>query len=61
VADATEQSELVGLEPLSRASSVAEPAAGELAADLFDRDRQAGGETFYDRNQRATMGLARCQ
>ena len=61
VANATEDTDLVGLETLTWTSPEAEPAAGKLAGDLVGSDRQPGGKPFDDGDERTPVGLARGQ
>ena len=53
-----EEPDLVLLEPHPGPAAVAEAAAGQLGADVFDRDRQPGGQALDDDDERLAVGLA---
>ena len=57
MADAAEELDVVALEPHAGAAAEAEPAAGELVADLLDGDGQARGETLDDHRQGGAVRL----
>ncbi len=61
MANASEELDLVLLEAHARPASVAETPARELVRDVFDEDRQTGGQTLDGDHQRRSVGLARRQ
>ena len=61
VADAADQRDLVRLEAHARAAPVAEPAPGQLFADVGRLDRQAGGQSLDHDDEGLAMGFTRGQ
>ena len=55
--DAREEPDLVLLEAHPRTAAVAEAAAGQLGADVFDRDLHPGGQALDDDDERLAVGL----
>ncbi len=55
VTDAGEQPDLVLLEAHAGTAAIAEPAAGELARDVFDRHLQPGRQALDDHDERLAV------
>ena len=58
MADAADEGDLVLLEAHPRAPAVAQPAAGQLALHLLDRDRQPGRQPLDRHHEGAAVRLA---
>jgi hypothetical protein len=58
VAHATDDADLVALDPLPRAAAVAELAAAEIAVDRGEVDRHAGGDAVEHRDEPRPVRLA---
>jgi hypothetical protein len=58
VAHAAEERDLVLFEAHAWPAAEPEPAPGQLAADLVDRDRQARREALDDGHQASAVGFA---